>query len=170
MKPIRDLAPKPSDALGALVRGMRKFQHGSPTFEIDMSAFGRFYGKGAHLPARTCGCAANVTLQILTGRRFTPTALGLRGAQYPINTVFLFEQIAPVFDMTAADVRAFCLMIERFRLGRPDDIERFYGVTLPKWAIRKLRRLRILAENRKSWPIRLRRLDEITKQLKQEGL
>lgn len=64
MKSIKELAPKPSDALQAMVDGLLN-QSKRTTFEIDMNGYG-----GAD---KICyGCAATCTIQQLAGKNLIP--------------------------------------------------------------------------------------------------
>lgn len=67
MKTIKQLAPKPSDALQAMVDGLLT-QNEREDFKIDMQVFGKIDEAG-----KICfGCAATCAIQQLTGKNFTP--------------------------------------------------------------------------------------------------
>jgi hypothetical protein len=71
MKQFKDLAPKPSDALQAMVNGLRH-QSQRPDFIIKMTTYG-----DTELDVETghvfcCGCAATCTLQELGRHNYTP--------------------------------------------------------------------------------------------------
>ena len=81
-----------------------------------------------------------------------------------------FGDIATVFGLASEDVRVFMMAVNTTRLGYASGLEYFYGVRFPQWAVEELRKIKLLPEEQREWPLMLRDLSGIARRLKKEGL
>ena len=120
IKSIIELAPKPSDALNAMVRGLLKASR-RKTFNIDMSSFGE-------IRDGICfGCAATCTIQELSGVAFKPSS----GRLERDTRADLIGYANPLADITYYDLMNFEHAINSFRCGSPRDLIDYYKIPLP---------------------------------------
>ena len=181
MQTIKELAPKPSDALRAIVRGMRRmWPNGRPTFRFDIGTYGEIDNDdNLRKKSIACGCVGNVALQALTGKAFTPRTIlrshnrklkdiryGVRGGHWYMG----FDEIAHVFGLGDSDTRDFMLAVDRLRRGHVNAFEDFYEVQLPQWAVTKFRKIHFTPDAWHRWPILLRDLSRVAQRLRLEGL
>jgi len=105
---IKDLAPKPSDALQAMVDGL-KAQSKRDDFEIDMRTFGM---KGMTI---CFGCAATCAIQQLAGIDFTMKT-GISCEMYRAETL----------NLEIGEMSRFESVIDNARCGNLSNLLRFY--------------------------------------------
>lgn len=109
MKTMKDFCPKPSDALQAMLDGLREIP--GPNFKVDMLNYGHVYGDICY------GCAATCAIQKATEVRLTP---------YNIKKTPLR---AEAYNVELIDLIDFESALDEARMGRIDDLLRYYGYT-----------------------------------------
>jgi hypothetical protein len=114
MNRLIDLAPKPSDALKAMLRGLEKMDSRSD-FKIDMDTFGLVI-KTSHIVA-CFGCAASCTVLEL---------LEVKDINYALFPRVLGR--AEWLDINEQELVKFELAIDAFRTGYPCPLLDFYNV------------------------------------------
>jgi hypothetical protein len=105
---IKELAPKPSDAIKAMLTGLRELPN--EKFQVDMSTFGTWRN------GICFGCAATCAVYQLTGRKPSVAIMGGidgQARQLGLNYEMLF---------------AFEDAIDLFRCGNPQEVLYFYGL------------------------------------------
>jgi hypothetical protein len=105
---IKELAPKPSDAIKAMLEGLRELP--GDEFEVDMGSFGRTSGDVCY------GCAATCAVFRL-------------GGKVPRSEVMLgFTAQADYLQLNVHELRKFEIAIDHFRMGFPWQLFAFYRV------------------------------------------
>lgn len=111
---IKALAPKPSQAIKAMIRGLKKADK-RKDFEVDMETFGQLVNKPDGMVC--VGCAATCALQEMAKKRFRPT------------TGFDVDDLvtrADCLEISPFEVEIFESVIDRLRTGSPDTFIMFY--------------------------------------------
>ena len=114
MRLIKELAPKPSDAIIAMLEGIEASKP-NKEFILDFSTFGR---SGQTL---CYGCAATCAVQQLSGIRFE--------VGHQIDNL---TQRSELTKIKPIGLRGFELAIDDFRLGKVGLLSQFYAIQLPK--------------------------------------
>lgn len=116
LRSIFELAPKPSDAVKAMIDGLEQFP--DDQFQIDMSTYGY---KPSWADSICYGCAATCALFQLGGRR--PEAVGV--------ALNVFEDRLEALQISRDDFQRgaydFELVIDSFRCGRTTPLYAYYG-------------------------------------------
>lgn len=109
MKTMKDYAPKPSDAIRAMIDGLRASKTWD-RFHVDMGSYGKNIGV-------TCyGCAATCAIQQATGIMFHWNGI----AQPSLR--------ASKVNVTLDDLSEFEIAIDAFRRGAVEWIFRYYEI------------------------------------------
>lgn len=114
MKTIKELAPKPSDAITAMIDGLRE-QSQREDFVVDMHDFGTKRNSGM-----CCGCAATCAIQKLTGINFK----GLYVTEMPSDFLARVKE----FELGRESMGEFEDIINQFRLTNWVVLLRFYDI------------------------------------------
>jgi hypothetical protein len=117
MRTIKELLPKPSDAIKAMLAGLQKADH-ERGFQIDMSTYGSALQDDDSFQVTCFGCAATCTVQHLLGRPFVPEEIDDRAKH------------AAALDMLWYEVSSFESAIDNFRTGYLSVLFRFYDLEL----------------------------------------
>jgi len=118
MRTIKELLPKPSDAIKAMLAGLQKADH-ERGFQIDMSTYGAVSDEDECGSEPICfGCAATCAIQHLLGRPFLPEEIDDRSKH------------AAVLNVHWQEVNAFETAIDNFRTGFIYVLFRFYELDL----------------------------------------
>ena len=112
MKSIKELAPKPSDAIQAMIDGLKNY-NSKPGFNIDMGTYGRAV-KGICF-----GCAATCTIQQIAGE------------DIPENNIHSLKDHAYALDFDIREVIDFEFAIDSFRSNDVSPLFYFYGKENP---------------------------------------
>lgn len=116
LRSIKELAPKPSDAIKAMIDGLEQLPNDQ--FQLDMSTYGYRPGWG-HI---CYGCAATCALFQLGGRH--PEEIG-RAINDFDDRLLSLRISREDFDRYGYD---FEMAIDHFRGGRVDALYRYYGM------------------------------------------
>lgn len=111
---IRELVPKPSDAIRAMCRGLRT-QAANPQFVINMDTYGGY----SHRTQKCYGCAATCALHEIGGR--PPCAESLQTDR----------MAADYFSLDVDDIPRFEYAIDKLRRGCLRPLFALYGRTVP---------------------------------------
>lgn len=123
MLSIKEKAPKISDALQAMVDGI-KTQTARPDFELYMFSFGDFNDNICY------GCAATCAIQQIAGKNLTPENIrGVRCRSYAL-------------ELDAKELCAFEEAISNFALGDGSLglLSHFYNVPIPESIINEVKK------------------------------
>ena len=108
---IREVCPKMSDAIDAMIKGLREIL--GDNFKVDMESFG-------HANRGVCyGCAATCAIQQIAGKLFTPDDL---------EYAYMVAKKATALDMNKEEMLAFETAIDQFRMGNIWFLLKFYGI------------------------------------------
>jgi hypothetical protein len=106
---IKNLAPKPSDAIKAMIAGLREIP--SEDFQLNMMTFGRVEERASRKIC--CGCAATCAVHKLAGRQ--PSVRYIGQSQ---QSVYLGFEVRDLASFEAA--------IDQFRCGHPMGLFCYY--------------------------------------------
>jgi hypothetical protein len=110
MRDIRELAPKPSDAIKAMLDGLAELPRGN--FIVDMGTYGRADGEICY------GCAATCAVHKLAGKTPDPS--------------YIYQAARPYrLDLEPIQLEYFEEAINLFRMGMPWTLFDFYGLMDP---------------------------------------
>ena len=112
MKTIKEIISKPSEALQAMVDGL-KTQSKRKDFKIRMHTFGETNGDICF------GCAATCTVQQLTGINLTDT------------NIYLFQH-SKVLNIEKRDIEKFEIAIDGTRKGYLRKLFGYFGIEIPE--------------------------------------
>lgn len=121
MRRIKELAPKYSDAIRAMIDGLKK-QSAREDFVIIMSTYGEFSDNVCY------GCAATCAIQGLSGKNF-------KGGEIDDE-----DSRSDYLDVDFDDMIEFELRIDNFRLGYDAPLKAFYNLEniefpQPNWSL-----------------------------------
>lgn len=112
MRKIKDILPKPSDAIQAMIDGLEE-QSKRPDFEVNMSFF------GLHDKEMCFGCAATCAAQKAFGRNLS------------FENIEGTDSRAAFFETDIEEYDAFESAIDDFRSGKAFPLFKFYGIDPP---------------------------------------
>ncbi len=150
MRSIFNLAPKPSDAVRAMIEGLE--QHSKrEDFFVDMGHYLMVDSE-----QRECfGCAATCALQQITDR-------GLQANDFDYRRT---SSRSEVFNIDGYEINCFEEAVDQFRRGDVSSLFKFYGIPLIRWVNFKLPVLET-----DNWQIRLPQYKKFLKILISKGL
>jgi len=148
MRSIKELAPKPSDAITAMIEGLKE-QSQRKDFEVDMLSFGRYFV----MTDKCFGCAATCTLQKLYNKNFSKDEI--------------FTPTYGIEGVTQIEVQEFELMIDDFRKGGEEGFKSFLLYYDAPYIV-PFKMMRELTTGR--WRNRLKEYEAYRDQLKSIGL
>jgi hypothetical protein len=152
MRSIFELAPKPSDAVRAMIDGLREHSK-REDFKINMAYFGLKPTLSLLGDSNICyGCAATCALQKITG----------------VTLVWeTIEEVGRVkaYDLQYGDMKTFEIAIDGLRCGELNSLFSYYGVPQIRWFDFNLPHLKT-----DSWEAGLPRYEKLYKKLIEKGL
>jgi hypothetical protein len=111
MKKFNEIISKPSEALEAMIKGLRKYSR-RKNFEVNMSHFG---GSSEGI---CFGCAATCTVQQIINKDFTPTTI----ESAAIRSIAL--------DVVKDDLDRFEYAIDNARSGMMGSLFRYFSINI----------------------------------------
>lgn len=153
MNSIFKLAPRPSDAVQAMIDGLKE-QATREDFAVDM---GTFAGRN---PEQCFGCAATCFLQKVSGINITVENAGVN-----CNMANSFTKRAAIYGFDEDEVHRFELVLDRLRSGEPYSLLSLYGIDQFRWPEFKLPYL-----NTENWRKKIQYYQRYVEILKKKGL
>jgi len=152
MKSIFELAPKPSDAVQAMIDGLRN-QYKRLDFKIVMAAF-------AGNSDNVCyGCAATCALQEISNKDLVSGDINLHHRQVR----------AKKYNLDVHEVESFEMAIDLLRTGEPYYLLYLYGVRMPQ-SLRAIPNRKLPFLTSENWVLKIKDYEKFAGNLKKMNL
>lgn len=158
---IKELAPKPSDAVQAMVDGLLE-QSKRTDFAIEMTTFG-MATKGVCF-----GCAATCTIQKMIGINFNNETIESR--YNTVDKILQTRWTGQPFELDHLGFREFEIAIDNLRKGYVDFLFKFYHVNYNEHELGEKYEKDLLYLTTGSWEEGLPRYQVLADKLRADGL
>lgn len=151
---IKALAPKPSDAIKAMVAGLRELPN--TRYRVDMNTYGTVRDDPNTGRCTCYGCAATYTVHELAAQSPSASTMSKRLTR------------ASLLDLQQDEMADFEDAIDLFRRGKPYRLFEFYDLSsVAPWGLRRMQEWYLMNSN---WDDQLPLIEDYAKKLEAAGL